>query len=386
MPGLLINNDVFKSQVIKIYNEEKQRRELIAKWKQLNESEQQFVIHYLTFVSPKFQKKLMEQDEKNSSFLTKAQDVGQFGLDILGIFDPTGIADAVNALWYFGRGEYLFGMLSLVSVIPYIGDALAKPVLLLGKTSLKAIKPIIATKNPAKIAQGVTKLGQTKSGKYLYDFFYNFESKIAPKLVASLTELEKNKIVGKLAKTAKSWVNIFTDASKQIKVPTKSLGLGSKGLGGTLLKDADKIDFVKTLDMVLSPNKGAINAFRKAGSKPSWFKLGPLEFKKIWKVPQLRKTIGKTKSYLRLLDYFGIANFIGPEELIQKVGEKEAEEAFVKFSQSPDGKEMYENEIFTEIPDTTLNKQTEKEPTPSEPDRKQKDAFSTLIDLTKILM
>lgn len=386
MGVLLKDNDNFKSEVTRIYKEEKQRREIIAKWGQLNETEQQFTLQYLTLASPKFRKNLLEQDKEDDSFLTKAQDVGQFGLDILGIFDPTGIADAINALWYFGRGEYLFGMLSLVSVIPYVGDALAKPVLLTGKASLKLLKPIVASKNPTKIAQAVKKLGKTKSGLAMYKFFYAFDTKIAPKLIAQLTELESNKIIGGLAKTAKSWVNVFVDASKQIKVPTKSIGLGAKGTGGVLIKNTDKIDFAKTLDMILSPGKGAIKSFRTVGSKPSWFKLGPVEFKKIWKVPELRKTIGRTKKYLRLLDYFGIGNYIGPEELIKKVGEKEAEDAFVKFSQSQDGKEMYEDELFSRIPETTPETQPSSQAAPEEPQNKSKDAFLSLVDLTKLII
>lgn len=386
MSDLLTDKEKAKAKLLSILKEEQLRKNLANKWSQLNESEQQFALQFTMFVSPKFRKNLLEQEEKDSSFLSKAADYGQFGLDVIGVFDPTGIADAINALWYFGRGEYLFGMLSLVSVIPYVGDVLAKPVLLFGKASLKAIKPIIATKNATKIAQGVTKLKGTKSGSYLYKFFYEFESKVAPKLIESLTELEKNKVVGGLAKTAKSWVEVFLDASKQIKVPTKSTKLGAQGTAGVLLRNTDKIDFAKTIDMILSPSKGGIKAFRTAGSKPSWFKLGPVEFKKIWKVPKLRKTIGKTKGYLRFLDYMGIGNFIGPEDLVLKVGEDAASKAFTEFSQTNDGKQMYENELFSELPETSPELEMSNKPEQIEkPQNKQDDAFSALYNIYKLV-
>ena len=59
---------------------------------------------------------------------------------MVGIFDPTGIADITNAVLYFGRGEILFGMLSLVSVIPYLGDAIAKPIITTTKTTKSRAK------------------------------------------------------------------------------------------------------------------------------------------------------------------------------------------------------------------------------------------------------
>ena len=41
-------------------------------------------------------------------------------LDVVGIVDPTGAADAINAVSYFRQGDMLYGMLSLISVIPYV--------------------------------------------------------------------------------------------------------------------------------------------------------------------------------------------------------------------------------------------------------------------------
>ena len=39
-------------------------------------------------------------------------------LSLIGIVDPTGIADLINAISYFKQGDNLFGFLSLISVIP----------------------------------------------------------------------------------------------------------------------------------------------------------------------------------------------------------------------------------------------------------------------------
>lgn len=49
-------------------------------------------------------------------------DLGQIALDIIGIFEPTPFADLTNTGISIGRGNWLDAGLSLVGVIPYLGD------------------------------------------------------------------------------------------------------------------------------------------------------------------------------------------------------------------------------------------------------------------------
>lgn len=79
---------------------------------------------------------------------TLALDITQIGLDIVGIFEPTPFADGANTLISLGRGDWLGAGLSVLGVVPYVGD-LAK----LGKLG-KWAKTIangveLAAKNPA---------------------------------------------------------------------------------------------------------------------------------------------------------------------------------------------------------------------------------------------
>ena len=55
--------------------------------------------------------------------------------DIVGIFDPTGVVDLINGLDYIRQGDYFFGFLSMISIIPYVGDAVAKPIMGVSKGS-----------------------------------------------------------------------------------------------------------------------------------------------------------------------------------------------------------------------------------------------------------
>lgn len=54
-------------------------------------------------------------------------DAVQLGADVAGIIDPTPTSDLVSGSISVARGDYLGGFLSGVSMIPYLGDAIAKP-------------------------------------------------------------------------------------------------------------------------------------------------------------------------------------------------------------------------------------------------------------------
>ena len=50
-------------------------------------------------------------------------DVTQVALDVVGIFEPTPVADGANTLISLGRGDWMGAGLSLAGVFPYVGDA-----------------------------------------------------------------------------------------------------------------------------------------------------------------------------------------------------------------------------------------------------------------------
>ena len=52
----------------------------------------------------------------------------QMMLDVVGCFDPTPISDTIGATMAFSKGEMINGCLSLVSIVPYIGDVLGKSI------------------------------------------------------------------------------------------------------------------------------------------------------------------------------------------------------------------------------------------------------------------
>lgn len=66
-------------------------------------------------------------DEVRKQRNSRITSVGHFALDLIGLIPGAGeFADAANALWYAEEGQYLMAGLSLISVIPEIGDLIGK--------------------------------------------------------------------------------------------------------------------------------------------------------------------------------------------------------------------------------------------------------------------
>lgn len=56
-----------------------------------------------------------------------AADVGHVGLDVVGLVPGIGEgADLANAIWYAKNGEYLSSALSVISMVPEVGDLIGK--------------------------------------------------------------------------------------------------------------------------------------------------------------------------------------------------------------------------------------------------------------------
>lgn len=133
-------------------------------------------------------------------------------LDVVGIVDPTGIADGINAVSYFKQGDLFYGLLSLVSLVPYLGDVIAKPIMgamKLGKFGGKGVNTAMKSGSASKVA---SEMGKTKMGKTFLDGFKN--SKLTGFLSGLLAKIGKIPGFGKLSKDGQTYVKLFTNASK----------------------------------------------------------------------------------------------------------------------------------------------------------------------------
>ena len=320
MKKIILNKQQLKETFVQIYKEE-QLNILEEKWNRLSESDKKFVIGFLKLTNP-----------KKSHMINEAwyNTIG----DIVGIFDPTGVVDLVNGISYFSQGDTLFGIMSLISAVPYIGDVVGKPVIL----GLKAGGDVAKAMKMAKTGSQWAKLGTKYPiiGKLLLKI-----EQIGPKLLSMLEKVPGGK---RLVNVVRKWVGdtgLLTTAAKEYKY-TNAAG---KKITANLVTDLEKVSLLKTLKDSLKLGTGGSRAFREYG-KDSWGILTKL-FKKIgwWKNPKLSILLSKTKFWLGFLDFMGVANFVGPEELVSQVGEKEMEDKMNEYTQTKEGKEKWDEEM-----------------------------------------
>ena len=306
--------------------------DLNERWVNYTLEEQTFAVNFLKSLYPDKKEILKEARWWNT--------VG----DILGIVDPTGIIDVANGLDYFRQGDNLFAIMSLISALPIIGDVVGKPVIL----GLKAGGDVAKALRAAKTSTDFAKVGAKAPvfGKLLSKM-----ETIGPKLMKIVEKIPGGK---GFTNIIRKWVGekgLLTNAAKTYKYTGQT---GAK-ISGNLIKDFEKVSLLKSLKSTAGLGTGGSRAFRDFG-KGEWGLLTRI-FKKIgwWRNPSLTKLLVKTKFWMKFLDFVGVANFVGPEELSKQMGDEEFQAKLQAYNDSPEGKKYWEEEMGGVKDDSTTD-------------------------------
>ena len=294
-----------ESELISLVKKNVSQMRLEDKWNALNEEEKDAVVQY-------------------SQILTGRKDIIKEGWlntvgDIVGIFDPTGVVDLVNGISYFVQGDNLYGTLSLVSAVPYLGDAIAKPILLGGKATkagLSGLKTAMKGGKAADIAAAAEKAG----GKTA-EFVKSADS-WAPKVMSMLEKGRKIPLVGRMFKRIQEWMKIMTQASKDMK-------LAKASTKGVLPRSAFRNYGIDTSKNIFSR---------------MWQRGGFIKNRK------LSSLLFKTKVWLGFLDWVGVSNFVGPEEFEKEYGEQYTEDAMSSYLSTPEGNAQFQQDFPQGVP------------------------------------
>ena len=363
MNRLSLTESELKETMVQIYKEE-QLKILNEKWSKISNNDKQFVVEFLKVIYP-----------KKSKLVTESRWYNTLG-DIVGIFDPTGVVDIVNGISYWRQGDKLFAILSWISAVPYLGDLIAKPVIGLMKVGGGATKAFKA----ATIAGDAVKMAET--------------AKVAGGPVAKLVETAPTwggKLIGMLrasigkvpllgtglVKVIEEFVTIFGKAGKEMKASTEITGkLLSKG--ESALSKTEKELLASELK-----KQGSFSGFRnykgEGQSLTSKYVSGGMG--RLWGNRATRSLMRRTKWYLGLLDYLGIANFVGPDELEEKYGDLQSRiDEYEKTDQSKQFAQMDLNQVGGETSSTPGSLPSLTPPPPS-PSSGGLDSISTLTSL-----
>jgi hypothetical protein len=276
--------------------------------------------------------------------------------DVLGIFDPTGVVDLINGLDYIRQGDYFFGFLSMIAIIPYAGDVIAKPIMGISKGSKmmkgvnRAMSIVKQGGNTAEASKILIESGKTSK---LLSKLINNSIVWGDKLKKLLDKIPGGKLVGGLKKTITDWIDLFINVARRRK--------NIKGISINFASKINKADPETALKLANSLKK----ELRKNGQIFKDFKLTDPSFmsKYIWPTfalsyrnRELLSLMRRTKFYAGLLDFIGVANFVGPEELSKSMGEKEFKELMSNYSKTPEAMKYWGEDMSSYSPDNDNQK------------------------------
>ena len=312
-------------------------------WENLSENEKKLVLS-LVEINSKSDAKLLQEKWYNTV------------MDVLGLVDPTPIVDTINAISYFSQGETLFGVLTLVAAIPgYVGDVVTKPVigaLKIGGTAskeltsaMKLVETGIKTGNNAKKLEAVAKLTKLAEEPGVIGKFLKSSESWGPKVINWIDKLPAGPFKG-LKNTIRDYFVLLTNAGK------KSAGF-QRNIKGLLLQPTSRN--MKTAIPLLQKYLKDTKIFKTAEmTKPGFFSQvffgGIPRLFRSSESRGIKILMGKTKFWLGFLDYLGIGNFIGPDELAKKLGGDENVAKYMEqYQRTPKARKYYDEDFGSDI-------------------------------------
>lgn len=282
-------------------------------------------------------------ETENPDLLTEAKWWNAIG-DVLGIFDPTGAVDLINGLDYLRQGDTFFAMLSFVSVIPYIGDVAAKPIMMAGKgsklykTANQAAK--IAKTDPVRATKMLETVANSSSAsRYLFGKARTW----APKVKRMLDMIPGGKLMPGLINTLKDYISLF-----------EKMGVGTQKASAMIRRAAKNPMTTKEVQTLAKQVQTAVSKdgrlFRELGGASAKGVAGMKNYK-MSGIPRLfgnkatRSLMRRTKFWAAFLDYLGVANFVGPDELINQMGEEQFNKSMNDYAQTDQAKQSWQDDF-----------------------------------------
>jgi hypothetical protein len=259
--------------------------------------------------------------------------------DVVGIFDPTGVVDLINGLDYIRQGEYFFGFLSMIAIVPYVGDVIAKPLMGVSKGS-KAMRGVNEAmgivKNGGNVADASRVLSDAGKSSPLFSKLLNTSISWGGKLRQIIDRIPGGQLTAGLRKTLIDWIDLFIGAARQRKNVTKVTANFAKRVKAADPATAKAL--VKQLKTQLNTSSRTFRDFKI--TDPGFMS------KYVWpgfsfRNRNLMALMRRTKFYAGLLDYLGVGNFVGPEELSKEMGEENLRQKMEEYSKTPEGQKNW---------------------------------------------
>lgn len=281
-------------------------------------------------------------------------------LDVIGIFDPTGAADLINGIDRIRKGDYVFGFLSLISAVPYVGDIVAKPLLGISKGSKLYINTEKALKlsKAGNVTEAAKLLDDAAKGNRIMNKLVGKSGEWAERIKSGIDAIPFKKLTAGPRNMIKDWCDLFIQVAKRRK-QYQTIAAGRAAKIVTDPKTATQVvtNFKKMMD------KGFFKNVKLS-------RLKGVSFLKPWSAGWMAKYIWPTTTFgllyrnrdmvslsRRTRFYWGFIDFLGktlgitipedvtPETLTKYVPEGEIDSKFKDYAMSPDGQKYWDEDM-----------------------------------------
>ena len=320
----LINSKIMENQKIELAKKN---------WENFNEEQKELTMSLVEAFYPKRSKVLSEAWYNTV-------------MDFLGIIDPTPVVDIVNSISYFSQGDTLYGLLTLIGAVPLVGDFVSKPMMAAAKAGSggfksldKAIKLMrnapVGSKEYKAAEEIIEKLA--KEPGMVGTLLQKMSGPTGQRVVNTLDELPLGPLSG-LKNTMSDYLKILTRAgSKGEKFQSAARGLAADfKLGKASIADVQKLK-----DLLKTEKVFDVATLSKPGFFSNVFFGG---IPRIFRSPEgrrIRILMGQTKWWLGFLDYVGLGNFVGPEEISSAMSDEEFQKRLEEYNKTPEAKQYY---------------------------------------------
>jgi hypothetical protein len=324
---------------------QQQITDLDNKWNSFSRYEKNFLIN------------LLEQFNVQKTVINEARWWNTVG-DVLGIFDPTGVVDLINGLDYIRQGDYFYGFLSMISVLPFVGDAIAKPIMGVSKGSklMKGMNEALRLSKMGRTAEAAKILETASKQGGLTSKLIQSSTKWGNKLKDAVNAIPGGKLTSGLRKTINDWIDLFINTATKSSQAKKIVKFKAGKVANMNPKEAAK--FIETLQKTISSNTKVFRNFKPKdpGFMAKYFWPGAT-VGLLWRNRALTSLARRTKWYAGFLSSLGLP-FMEPEELPKQMSEQELNQKFQEYVSSPEGKKNWSDEMGSatiEQPETTYD-------------------------------
>lgn len=304
------------------------------KWNNFSDEEKNFVVEFLKVAYPK-KSKLLKEAWYNT--------LG----DIVGIFDPSGVVDLVNGISYLTQGETLFGFLSIISAVPYAGDVVAKPVmgaLKIGAPSAKALEAVLKTAKAGDTAKAGADLAKLAGQGGITGTFVKGLEYVGPKLKSIVERVPGGFMTSGLKNTILGWIELFAKAGKQGKLTQRAMGRLARRL--PKLSPAVAAKKLEDLSKAVKSTPGVFTGYRTTKGLFSWKTVFGGMPQLMGRNKSVRALMRQSKWWLGFLDYIGLGNWVGPDELAEKLGgEENMRQKMEQYNQTPQAQQNFQDQF-----------------------------------------